>query len=337
MTTESSPSPGPSFGRRLLLALGKLAKFTLRLIFVIVIGALLGLGIYWAASYGVATVNRQVFQPIQNHTRQLDDLESRYAQDYGRLNERTQALQEETQALQEQIDELERQGDATRETLETLESRLTTSEALLAEMQTTLETAQESLQKSLDTLEEDQAALEPDVTQLKTALAELETAVDALTEDVAQAVDDVETLSVTVKDEAPLVAVRIEVQLLKAMELLTRARLQLAQDNPGAAKTEVQEARNLLVNLGTNLPEDQQKALAAIVQRLELGLANLPNAPRLAADDLEIAWQLLVKGLPGQSTAMTLLSPLTTPPLTSTETLTATVPVTVTVTPTPEP
>jgi hypothetical protein len=160
---------------------------------------------------------------------------------------------------------------------------------------------------------------------------------DSLTEDIAQTVDDIDALSVTVKDEAPLVTVRTEVHLLKAMELLTRARLQLAQDNPGAAKTEVQEARNLLLNLGATLPEDQQKALAAIVQRLELGLANLPDAPRLAADDLEVAWQLLVKGLPAQSTTTTLLSPVTTPPITSTETLTATVPVTVTVTPTPKP
>ena len=331
MTTESSPPAGPSFGRRLLLALGKLAKFTLRLIFVVVIGGLLGLGIYWAASYGVATVNQQVFQPIQNHAQQLEDLESRYAQDYGRLNERTQALQEQTQALQEQIDALESQENATSEGLEALESQLMASEALLAEMQATLETAQENL----DALESEQTTLKPDVAQLETALAELETSMEALTEDVAQAVDNVETLSVTVKDEAPLVAVRIEVQLLKAMELLTRARVQLAQDNTGTAKTEVQEARNLLVNLGTTLPEDQQKALAAIVQRLELGMANLPNAPRLAADDLEVASQLLVKGLPGQST--TLLSPLTTPPLTTTETLTTTLPLTVTVTPTPKP
>ena len=335
MTTESSPPAGPTFGRRLLLALGKLAKFTLRLIFVVVIGALLGIGIYWAASYGVATVNQQVFQPIRNHTQQLADLDSRYAQDYGLLNERTQALQEQTQALQEQIDSLESQENATREGLEALESQLTASEALLAEMQATLETAQESL----DALGSEQttlrATLEPDIAELETALAELEASIEALTEDVAQAVDDVKALDVTVRDEAPLIAVRIEVQLLKAMELLTRARLQLAQDNSGAAKTEVQEARNLLVNLGTTLPEDQQKALAAIVQRLELGLANLPNAPRLATDDLEVAWQLLVKGLPGQSTAMTLLSPLTTPPITSTETLTATVPVTVTPTPKP--
>lgn len=333
MTTESSPPASPSFGRRLLLAFGKLAKFTLRLIFVVVIGVLLGAGIYWAASFGVSLVNRRVLQPIGEHTRWLADLETRYTQDYGRLNERTQALQEQTQALQEQIDALERQDDATRETLDALASRLTTSEALLAEVQTTLETAQEDLAA----LEDKQTALEPDVTQLKTALAKLETAVDSLTKDIAQTVEDIDALSVTVKDEAPLVTVRTEVQLLKAMELLTRARLQLAQDNPGAAKTEVQEARDLLLNLGATLPEDQQKALAAIVQRLDLGLANLPTAPRLAADDLEIAWQLLRQGLPVQTSAETLLSPLATPPLTATKTLTATVTATPTVTPTPRP
>lgn len=331
MTTEAAPSP--STGQKFLRGLGWLAKFILRLLFVLVTGALLGLGIYWGVSYGIAAVNQQVFQPIQNHTRQLEDLESRYAQDFSRLNEHTQALQEQTQALQEQIDALERQGDATRQALDTLQTRLTASEALLAEVQTTLETAQESL----DTLEGKQTALEPDVTQLKTALAELETAIDSLAEDIAQTDKAIDVLSATVKDEAPLVTVRTEVQLLKAMELLTRARVQLAQDNPGAAKTEVQEARNLLLNLGATLPTDQQSALAAIVQRLDLGLANLPDAPRLAADDLEVAWQLLVKGLPTPSTTMTLLSPLTSPPLTTTEMLTATAPVTLTVTPTPRP
>ncbi len=333
MTTESSPPASPSFGRRLLLAFGKLAKFTLRLIFVVVIGVLLGAGIYWAASFGVSLVNRRVLQPIGEHTRWLADLETRYTQDYSRLNERTQALQEQTQALQEQIDALERQDDATRETLDALASRLTTSEALLAEVQTTLETAQENLAA----LEDKQTALEPDVTQLKTALAKLETAVDSLTEDIAQTVEDIDALSVTVKDEAPLVAMRTDVQLLKAMELLTRACVQLAQDNFGAATTEIQEARSVLLALSTTVPAEQQKALATIVQRLDLGLANLPDAPRLAADDLEIAWQLLRQGLPVQTSAETLLSPPATPPLTATETLTATVTATPTVTPTPRP
>ena len=333
MTTESTPPPGPSFGRRLLLAFGKLAKFTLRLLFVVIIGVLLGGGIYWAASYGVSMVNRRVFQPIGEHTRWLADLESRHTQDYGRLNEHTQALQEQTltlleqtQALQEQIDALERQGDATHEALDALQTRLTTSEALLDEVQTALDTTQESI----SALEAQQAAFEPDITALRTALAKLETTVDDLTEATAYIVSDVEALGVTLRDEAPLVAVRTEVQLLKAMELLTRARLQLAQDNLGLAATEVQEARNLLLALSDTIPEHQQSALAAIVQRLDLGLANLPNTPRLANDDLEIAWQLLRRGLPTPPDAM-LLSPLAEPPLTATETVTPTI------TPTPRP
>jgi len=307
MTKESTPSPTPSFGRKLLRALGWLAKFTLRLVFVIVVGALLGFGVYWSASNGVALINRQVFQPIQRHTIRLDDLESRYAQDYQRMNERTQALQE-------RIDTLESRGATMNEALSALQTRLTTSETLLGEMRTALDAAQENL----SALETRQDAFEPDITELKTALAKLDsalakldTAMGTLSDAVAQTADDVETLSITVRDESPLVAVRLEVQLLRAMELLTRARLQLALDNAGLAATEVQEARDLLLALAETLPADQQEEIEAIVLRLELGLANLPDAPRLASDDFEIAWQLLTKGL-------------TSPTLTATETVTPT-------------
>jgi len=335
MTTESSPPAGPSFGHRLLLAFGKLAKFTLRAIVAVVIGVLLGAGIYWAASYGVSLVNRRVLQPIGEHTRWLADLESRYSQDYSRLNEHTQALQEQTQTLQEQIDALERQGDATSEAVDALQSRLTTSEALLGEVQTALDAAQESL----DALDDQQATFGPELAKLQTTLKGLETTMGDLTEATAFIISDVEALGVSVKDEAPLIGVRTDVQLLKAMELLTRARLELAQDNLGAAATEAQEARGVLLALSATVRVEQQSALEAIVQRLDLGLANLPNAPRLAADDFEIAWQLLKQGLPAvtQSTTTTSLSPLATPTITTTETLTATVPVTPTVTPTPRP
>jgi Skp family chaperone for outer membrane proteins len=324
MTTEAAPSP--SSGQKFWRGLGWLVKFILRLLFVLVIGVLLGAGIYWSASYGIAMVNQQIFQPIQNHTRQLADLESRYAQDYSRLNE-------QSQALQERIDALESQGDTTRETLDSLETRLMTTEAALSEMQIAIDAARENL----STLETQQTTFGPDITKLQSALTQLETVVDDLTETTASITSDVEALSVTVKDESPLVSVRTEVQVLRAMELLTRARLQLAQNNSGAATTEVQEARNVLLALSATVPADQQSALTAVVQRLDLGLANLPNAPRLAEDDFEIAWQLLTRELPTQSTAMPLLSPLAAPGITSTVALTATVPVTPTVTPTPKP
>lgn len=320
MTTEATSSSGQKFWR----GLGRLAKFLLRLIFVLVIGVLLGAGVYWGATYGIAAINQHIFQPIQEHTRRLDDLENRYAQDYSRLNEQTQALQAQAQTLQEQIDALESQKVATQQTLEALQTRLTAAETELSAAQTALKTAQESL----GALEGKQTTNGADITKLRTALTRLETTLDTLTERVAQTGKDVEALGVAVKDEAPLLAVRTDVELLKAMELLTRARLQLAQDNFGAATTEVQEARNVLLALSATVPADQQSALAAIVQRLDLGLANLPNAPRLAADDFEIAWQLLRKGLPAQSTALPLLSPLAAPEITTTVTLTATTPIT---------
>ncbi len=320
MTTETASTI--SGGSKFLRALGWLAKFILRLLFVVVIGILLGGGIYWGVTYGVGTLNQRVLQPIQDHAQRLDDLESRHTQDYGRLNERTQALQEQTQALQEEIQSLQKQSNALQETVDTLKTHLAVTESLMVELQTTLKDVQESL----SALENRQSTLGPEVTKLRTALKTLQTTVDNLTATVTQTVTTVEGLSLIVKDETPLLGVRAEVQLLKAMELLTRARLELTQNNLGAATTEVQEARELLLTLNATVPPYQQSALTAIVQRLDLGLANLPNAPRLAADDFEIAWQLLKQGLPAFSATET---------LTATTILTATTPLTPTVTPTP--
>ena len=90
---------------------------------------------------------------------------------------------------------------------------------------------------------------------------------------------------------------------MKAMEMLTRGRLYLVQNNLGLAQNEVQAARDVLAGLVA--PDYQQAALNAMIIRLDLALANLPGAPVLAAEDLEIAWQLLRAGLPSEGAAAT--------------------------------
>jgi archaellum component FlaC len=328
MTTESSPRP--SFGRRLLRALGWFLRFLLRLVFVLVIGALLGGAIYWGATYGIATLNRQLFQPIRNHTFRLNELEVQTTYYNEQMTQRLQALQE-------RIDTLEKQGDTTRETLSSVQARLETSEALLGDVQKALDSAQ----KVVDQLQSEQEGLAPSVKVLEKSLDELAKALDTLDNTVSQTVKDVDALTEQVDDSTALDKVRTEVQVLKAMELLTRARLLLAQGNPGSAMAEVQEARNVLLALQADVPEFQQTALLAVVQRLDLSLTNLPDAPRLAADDLEIAWQMLVRGLPATPGAAPLTSPLPVLPLTSTlplsptDTVTATAVITATETITP--
>lgn len=336
MTAETSPRP--SFGRRLLRTFGWFLRFLLRLIFVIIIGALLGWGIYLGATYGITALRNGVFQPISDNTYRLNELEAKatYYNDQ---------MFQQLQTLQERINTLEKQGDTTRETLSSLQTRLETSEALLGDVQSALDSAQ----KIVDQLQSEQEGLAPSVAALEKSLDTLTEALDDLEKSVTQTTKDVDALTEQVEDDAALTKVRTDVQLLKAMELLTRARLLLAQGNPGSAIAEVQEARNVLVTLQADVPEFQQKALMTVVQRLDLGLANLPDAPRLASDDFEIAWQMLVRGLPATPGATPFTSPLPVLPLTSTlplsptDTLTATAEITATetvtptVTPTPKP
>jgi hypothetical protein len=49
-----------------------------------------------------------------------------------------------------------------------------------------------------------------------------------------------------------------------------------------------------------SVPEYQIEAKELIIAHLDMALENLPEAPILAAEDLEIAWQLLKQGLPDE-------------------------------------
>jgi hypothetical protein len=93
------------------------------------------------------------------------------------------------------------------------------------------------------------------------------------------------------------------------MELLTRSRLSLVENNAGEAEQDVRAARQLLAGLGGEVPEYQVEALSSIIARLDQALIDLPARPVLAADNLEIAWQLLRSGLPGEPTPGPTLTP----------------------------
>lgn len=94
------------------------------------------------------------------------------------------------------------------------------------------------------------------------------------------------------------------VKLTRAIELLSRARLYLAQSNFGLARQDVLSARTLLIDLQAVAPSDQIASLRAVIARLDLTLGNLPGYPVIAADDLEIAWQVLIDGLPAGAEAL---------------------------------
>jgi hypothetical protein len=166
-----------------------------------------------------------------------------------------------------------------------LQSQQEQTEQKLAELQTRLET-----------LETVQNGHDGSLTDLDQRLSDIETEIAART----QSLTELEDMQAKLQAQNQTVSAELERQInvLKAMELLSRARLSMYQSNFGLAKQDVQIGRDLLARVQPDAPAPLGDELEAVVQRLDMTLSNLPNFPVAASDDLDIAWQILLAGLP---------------------------------------
>lgn len=128
-----------------------------------------------------------------------------------------------------------------------------------------------------------------------------------------------------------------QIKILRGMELLSRARLYLYQSNFGMAKQDVQIARDILAATQSSTDELFGKELTEVVQRLDLCLSRLPDFPVTASDDLDIAWQVLLQGIPQTTPQPTNLPETPTPAATLEVLASATPGQTPTITGTPAP
>lgn len=192
------------------------------------------------------------------------------------------------------------------------------------------QTAQElaDLQSRLKTVETGQGQNAQALSELDGRVSEIETQIAAHTKSLA-ALERMQS-ELQAQDETNSAELQRQINVLKAMELLSRARLFMYQSNFGLARQDIQIARDLLAEVETDAPKSSAGDLEAVVHRLDLVLSDLPNFPVAASDDLNIAWQILLSGLPqagptlGPTPAAT-LTPLSTPALTSTPTVPVTV------------
>ncbi len=227
----------------------------LRLVFVILLGALLGAG----AFLGAPAVYQGLVAPIQENS------------------ERVAALEATIQRLQDE----ERRRAAQRG------EQLAATERRLIEQQSTLE----GLQVQFESLAADVEALQSTSPEIR----RLQQRIDALAEELSQTEQVLEAFREEVGQQGPPVAtLERRLQLVRAMELLTRARLWLTRDNLGLASDDVEAAREIVQALVQTAPDDEVEELEAIRDRLDLALGVIRTSPQLAEDDLEVAWQLLL-------------------------------------------
>lgn len=166
----------------------------------------------------------------------------------------------------------------------------------LSDQQHQSEQAVAELQTRLAALEAEQSRQAESFTGFDQRLTEIETEIAARTESL----ETLEEMQATLQSQSEATNAELErqINLLKGMELLSRARLFMYQSNFGLARQDIQSARGLLLEIQPEAPEPLAKDLSAVILRLDLTLSNLPNFPVAASDDLDIAWQILLGGLP---------------------------------------
>ena len=152
------------------------------------------------------------------------------------------------------------------------------------------------LQGKLETMEAEQSQNAEALTELDGRVGDIETGIAAHTKSLA-ALERMQS-ELQAQDEATSAELQRQIYILKAMELLSRARLFMYQSNFGLARQDIQIARDLLAEVQKDAPKPLANDLDAVVRRLDLVLSDLPNFPVAASDDLNIAWQILLSGVP---------------------------------------
>jgi hypothetical protein len=89
-----------------------------------------------------------------------------------------------------------------------------------------------------------------------------------------------------------------QIKLLKSMELISRARLFLYQSNFGLAEQDVSAARSLLAEIQPDAPAPLNAELIEVLDRVDGVISYLPEFPVAAISDLDLAWQILISGIP---------------------------------------
>ncbi len=147
---------------------------------------------------------------------------------------------------------------------------------------------------------EDLAALDEKIAALETQLSQFESDLTAKDERIAQLESDLADLedSSLAGQEDLTAQLREETMIAYSLELIDRARLYLSQSNFGLARIDITVARERLSGMVSGVDGARKTQLTNVIDRLDMAINLLPDYPVVAANDLEIAWLLLIEDTP---------------------------------------
>ena len=271
--------------------LGRVFSFSVRLVFVLVVGIVLGAGIF----FGSLFLYRQYITIVQDHSWQLYELETRQEQIAQQTSQRLSDYQGRAEDLEVWSDSAEATLDEIDERLNALDELTEAQSSALRELTETQLTQQESLgvlEEEVEGLGADLDSVTDDVSSLGTDMRELATAVAGNSESLENALADLELL---IQQSGTL---QNELAVMHALELLTRSRIYIVHENYSLARADLLFARELLIELQAEAPDFQVESLEMVIEFIDEAITNLPAEPITALNKLESAWDLLVSDLP---------------------------------------
>jgi uncharacterized coiled-coil DUF342 family protein len=333
--SEDRPAERRTFGQRLGKALGTVLRWLLRLLLILIIGAAVGIGIYFGAIYvyqqyiapvQVHAIRLDILEAQQDEVGErlaarMDELQERVRGIEAQRDEDRQALAQlegrviaaaTVQAAQaealDQVDQVQADLAALRSSMADVaaaqENLRADVDAVRADQEAvrarlaTVDEEVDSVSGDLASLDDDLALLDGDLDALSSELVVVQEEIDALAEAFSEQGTSLATVQERLSGATSPEALLRSLHVLTTMELLTRSRLLLVQNNVGLARTDIAAAQDRMIELQAIAPADQQDAIEEVIARLDAALESLPGSPVAAADALEGAWQLLLGGLP---------------------------------------
>lgn len=272
-------------------------RFTTYLNIFFVLGAILGI----LAFLGLAVLYIQYVQPLQESVEELDarmqQNEDQISRRMDDIADRLTVIEDQSDSFKEALADLEVQL----ETIEASQEILAAGQSEIAEDIQTLDTEVSDMETRLGALESDLQAYISIKETLQAKLETLQVDVEAASSFITGFNQNAETLSEQITSYGERwQALENEIQLLKAMELLTRSRILLVQGNTDLARADIQDARDLLADLSGKVSDFQETALLEITSRLDNVLERINTAPTSVVNLLESAWKMLFEGLPDE-------------------------------------
>lgn len=305
----------PSFGRRLTLGLKKVGLFIYRVILITIIVGIIGVAVYLGAP---VLINEYLLKDVHLNTSKIEEIESG-------VESSTEFLSQRLSDLQTRLESLEIQNDTDNQTINDLQTRvdqveeLIIEQASIAEKLDSLELSIGEYDLTISAMDERILAVEDELSAIQLQLTDL-----ILSNESQQQV--IETLVVKEDLNSVLRDVSQELELIRIMELINRIKVNINQKNIGLAKDDLQTAQDKIMELSTKVSVSNAVYLSDISQRLTLAYTNIDEDPDLADEDLEIVWQLLIKGFPDDDGSQEVeesnptLTPTPTPTVTPTST-----------------